>query len=449
MRNTPRQGRLARGGVASLALAKVGLAKISHGAAQLARDEASRQQAQAAHEEQLGRILFSALNQLKGTALKASQLLSMELGLLPEGLREQLAKAHYQATPLNRAHVIKLLRQEFGQGPEQLFKEFQPQAFAAASLGQVHEARAHTGERLAVKLQYPGMAATIASDMSLLRALLRGLQQGSSVQLPDPALLTTVLADIETKLAEELDYQREATELNWFAQQALPTDLIVPKVFPGLSSGRVLSMEMLEGLHLEAWLAQQPSQAQRDHFGQLLLTHFVHGLLRLRRLQADPHPGNYLFMPEGHLGRLGLLDFGRTLALPDAFVGLIQSAWRARLEGDDAALLEAYRESHLIAPSLSLREFQERLLPTLAPLLDWQLEPWRHAHYDFGQLKPLPRMDAAAHAQAMRMLHQLPPELPFFDRAYLGLLQMLRRLGARVDMPRGWLSRDFHQELSC
>ncbi|RQO55381.1 ABC transporter [Paucibacter sp. KBW04] len=444
MSSTPRQGRLARSGVAGLALAKVGLAKISHGAAQLARDEASRLQAQAAHEEKLGRILFSALNQLKGTALKASQLLSMELGLLPEGLREQLAQAHYQATPLNRAHVIKLLRQEFGQGPEQLFAEFQPQAFAAASLGQVHEARAHSGERLAVKLQYPGMAATIASDMSLLRGLLRGLQGGGLAGLPDEKLLKSVLADIELKLAEELDYQREAAELSWFAQQALPPELVVPKLFPGLSSGRVLSMEMLEGLHLEAWLAQHPSQALRDHFGQLLLTQFVHSLLGLRRLQADPHPGNYLFMAQG---RLGLLDFGRTLDLPGAFVDLIQSAWRARLAIDDAALLQTYRESGLIAPSLSLREFQAQLLPILAPLLDWQLEPWRHAHYDFGQLKPLPRMDAAAQAQAMALLHQLPPELPFFDRAYLGLLQMLRRLGARVTMPRDWLSRDRHQEL--
>ena len=149
----PRTGRLSRGAIAGMAVARAGLAHLGHKAQSLTRDEAQQEQARTAHEAELGRILFAALNQLKGTALKASQLMSMELGFLPEGMRQELARAHYQVTPLNRAVVIKVMRQELGGDPHTLFRHFEPQAFAAASLGQVHAATLNSGEAVAVKLQ--------------------------------------------------------------------------------------------------------------------------------------------------------------------------------------------------------------------------------------------------------------------------------------------------------
>ena len=167
----PSTGRLSRGAIAGMAVARAGLAHLGHKAQSLTRDAAQSAQARTAHEAELGRILFAALNQLKGTALKASQLLSMELGFLPDGMRQELSRAHYQVTPLNRALVVKVMRQEFGQDPHTLFQQFEPQAFAAASLGQVHAATLFTGEAVAVKLQYPGMAASVGSDMRMLRSL--------------------------------------------------------------------------------------------------------------------------------------------------------------------------------------------------------------------------------------------------------------------------------------
>lgn len=165
----PSTGRLSRSAIAGMAVARAGLAHLGHKAQSLTRDAKQQAQARTGHEAELGRILFSALNQLKGTALKASQLMSMELGFLPEGMRQELARAHYQVTPLNRALVVKVIRQEFGQDSHVLFQHFEPQAFAAASLGQVHAARLLDGEAVAVKLQYPGMAASIGSDMRMLR----------------------------------------------------------------------------------------------------------------------------------------------------------------------------------------------------------------------------------------------------------------------------------------
>ena len=163
----PRTGRLARGTITGIAAARIGMAQLGH------RVRTPSAQAQADHEAALGRILFGALGQLRGSALKVSQLLSMHPGLLPDGVRQELARAHHQAPPLNRALVGRVFRQAFGQEPEALFLRFEPRAFAAASLGQVHRAELAGHGAVAVKVQYPGIASTIASDMRLLRTTLR------------------------------------------------------------------------------------------------------------------------------------------------------------------------------------------------------------------------------------------------------------------------------------
>ena len=150
-------GTLARGTITGLAVAQAGIAHLGYLARKRSDAEASEAQ-QARHEAELGRILFRALNRLKGTALKASQLLSMEVGLLPEGVRLQLARGFHQATPLNRALVHKVFRQEFSRDAEQLFQRFDPQAFAAASLGQVHHAELHGGDCEALRRHYVDLA---------------------------------------------------------------------------------------------------------------------------------------------------------------------------------------------------------------------------------------------------------------------------------------------------
>ncbi|WP_374658541.1 AarF/UbiB family protein [Inhella sp.] len=431
MSDTPPTGKLARGALAGATAARLGGTRLLH-KAQSALGHAD-QETQLAQQAELGRILFGALNQLKGTALKAAQLLSLELGLLPEPLRAQLAQAHYQAKPLNRALVLQLLKREFGAGPEQLFAQFDAQALAAASFGQVHAARSHGGERLAVKLQYPGMAAVVASDMRLLRRLLSSAAPSLGLQLPNPAVLEALLADVEAKLLEELDYRREAEALGWFREHLTRPGLVLPTHLPELSSGRVLSLQHLDGQHVEAWLATAPPQHERDALGQLLWDSFM-DMLRLARIQADPHPGNYLVLPARGGGgpRLGLLDFGRTLAFGARFRRTLHGAWAARRAGDDAALHALYQTEGLISPALELARFRTELLPAIGPLLDWQLLPWQASVCDFARFpRPAPPAPAQQRAAALH-LHQIPPEMPFFDRSFLGITQLLRQLGARV-----------------
>ncbi|MDT8998626.1 AarF/ABC1/UbiB kinase family protein [Paucibacter sp. APW11] len=440
----PRTGRLGRGLVAGGAVARAGLARLGHKMQDLspgqAQDEATRERLQREREAELGRILFAALNQLKGVALKASQLLASEVQLLPPALREQLAQACYQATPMNQALVDKRMRQALGADWAERFADFEPQAFAAASLGQVHRARLHDGRQVALKLQYPGMAATVRSDMQLLRGLLLGpLGQRLIGDVDDTAraALQRVFDDIEHSLATELDYQQEAATQAELRERLQPLGLSVPAVWPELGNGQLLCSELMQGQHLGDWLATSPSQAERDRLGQLLFDSFWSMVFELRWLHADPHPGNFLFLPDGGLA---LLDFGCTRRLSASFVAHLGEAWNAVLRpaGEDA-LLAAYQALGLVDPAMTPDSFCQQLLPALRPLIDWQLEPFRHSHYDFSQRQPLPRLDAEQQRDAMRRLRGMPGELPFFDRAYLGLNQLLMRLGARVQTCNQWI----------
>ncbi|MDO8039581.1 AarF/ABC1/UbiB kinase family protein [Janthinobacterium sp. SUN137] len=433
----PRTGRLSRGAIVGMAVARAGLTHLGHKAKSITCDEAKMDQARMAHEAELGRILFAALNQLKGTALKASQLLSMELGFLPEGVRQELARAHYQVTPLNRALVIKVMRQEFGQDPQALFQQFEPVAFAAASLGQVHAAIMADGLAVAVKLQYPGMADSIGSDMRMLRSLLQALGERSDMLLKAD-IIARMMDDIEQKLAEELDYLHEAQTMQWFAQHLTLPGLVVPQPVMGRTTRRVLTMQRLPGLHLNEWLLTEPDQNARDQAGQLLFDTFFHCTFVLHCLQADPHPGNYLFMPDG---RLGLLDFGCTRALDADFCQALSALWSAQLRdpADHRAMQQAYRDLGLIGPHLNEQDFCQLLLPAMAERHAWQKLPFTVEVYDFTHHPPYPRPSAEHHRQALRHLQSLPEELPYVDRAYLGLIQLLKTLGARVRTTNPWI----------
>jgi len=433
----PRTARLSRSAIAGMAVAQAGLAQLGHKAQSLLRDEAAQAQARSAHEAALGRILFNALNQLRGTALKASQLLSMELGLFPDAVRQELARAHYQVTPLNRALVIKVLRQELGQDPHTLFAQFEPHAFAAASLGQVHAATLDNGDAVAIKLQYPGMAASIRSDLALLRNLLQAVGL-SSAALPRADILDCVMDDVACKLAEELDYLHEAASLQWFGQHLSLPGLVIPQPVMHRTTARVLTMQRLAGVHLNEWLLTQPSQPQRDQMGQRLFDTFMHCVFVLHRVQADPHPGNYVFMPDG---QLGLLDFGCTRTLNADFCQALATVWSALLQPrvDTARVQRAYLQLGLIAPTLSAHDFSTQLLPALAALQAWQGLPFSVPEYDFAQLPPYPVADTGQRRQAVQFLQSVPPDLPYFDRAYLGLTQLLKTLAARVRTSNPWI----------
>ncbi len=432
--------------------------KMAWGAARLGLASRTQQHATAsetlAQQAQMGRLLFQTLNQLKGTALKLSQLLSLETELLPEAMRNELAKACHQGTPLNRALVHKVVRQALGAAPQTVFASFDDQAFAAASLGQVHNARLkaehscinpHTGvafEAVAVKLQYPGIAACVDSDLSLLRSLLLNLAAHTD-WLPERRAVDNTLSHIESTLREELDYHHEAQMQAWFAQ-ALSTEShlhwVIPALVPALCHQTILTSEKLQGLHLSDWLQQQPDQATRDYFGQQLWDGFWHCVFRLRRIQADPHAGNFLFLAptSGHpAGRLGCLDFGCTVELPGAFIKALRISLSALqmqhspLPTQAHQFHQAYAAMGMIDTDLPEPIFAAEVMPALQNLHAWQRQVWGQAVFDFSRHTSYPAQNKQSLA-AMQHLRSPHAALPFFDRAYLGLVHLLKQLQARV-----------------
>lgn len=434
----PRTGKLARTAIAGLASTRVGLATLRH---RLRRDGAPGEHPDAdaaaanaatqAHEAEIGRILLSAMAQLRGTALKAAQVLSLDAEFLPAGVRAELAKATHQAPPLNRALVGKVFRQAFGGEPEALFRHFEPTAFAAASLGQVHRATLHDGTAVAVKIQYPGIDATLDTDLALLRRTLHTLGR-RFLTLPDPGIVDRLLDEIGRQLREEVDYEHEAEAQRWFRQHPPHPDIVIPDVVAGRSRRTVLTQTLLCGHHVQEWLAQSPPAALLDRQGQALFDGFLHSALHHGRLHADQHPGNVLFLSDG---RVGLLDFGCTQAVSPAFGQELARIWTLWPQGPGAfaKLLDAYKALGMAAPDLTLRDFERDVLPAVAPLLTWATEPFTGTVFDFAR-KSLPvSPDPQRQAALARRMSGMPAGLMSWDRAWLGLMHLLRQLGARVD----------------
>ena len=438
--DAPRTGALSRSAITGLAVARAGIAELGH---RVGLGCGQAEQRQARHEAEIGRILFQAMSQLRGTALKVSQILSMDAHFLPVGVRRELARACHDVPPLNRALVGRVFRQAFGQEPEALFTRFEPTAFAAASLGQVHRAELSGQGRLAVKVQYPGIAATIPADMRLLRTTLKALGHGVLV-LPEAAVVDRLLDEIEDTLQREVDYLQEADQLQWFGEHATLPGVVCPRPLLSHCRRQVLTQEHLEGRHLDDWLSHHPDQSRRDALGQCLFDWFMHCAFGLGHLQADLHPGNFLFL---HDGRLGVLDFGCTRKLSAVFRDALTASWSAQLlppgPAQHALLLASYRRLGMVSPGLSETDFSRTVWPALKGFLDWQSEPFRlvdaEGRFDFSRKSPPIHLDRSEHQVLMQHMNGLPPEMPAFERGWMGLMHLLTRIGARVDTRTSWV----------
>jgi predicted unusual protein kinase regulating ubiquinone biosynthesis (AarF/ABC1/UbiB family) len=436
---TAKISRSASFGVAATKIGIKHLGRLGNGkrVAHLSEEERGAEQTQYEHE--IGQILFKALNQLKGTALKASQILSLEVDFLPKGVRDELAKACYQATPLNTALIFKVFRQEFGKSPHDLFDRFDDRAFAAASLGQVHLGEMPGGDKVAIKVQYPGIAASIKSDVKMIDSLLSVLSASTDI-IPGRSVTRVVMDEIEHQLEREVDYEQEARNINWFRDNLKLPDLQLPHVIDDASTNRVLVMELLEGCHLDEWLLSAPNQTERDHYGQLLFDLFLHSVFELGYVHADPHPGNFLFMKNGELG---LIDFGCVKKMPDDFTRQISSLYNSLIkhqsEQQHKNLRQIYLELGVIDESLTEKEFETELQPRINSMQRWMIEPFLADQFDFGQKCMMPRMDSDEAKKTMAYWKGVPRDILYFDRTYHGLIHMLKKLGARVRTKNPWI----------
>ncbi|MDD5104693.1 MAG: AarF/ABC1/UbiB kinase family protein [Desulfuromonadaceae bacterium] len=319
--------------------------------------------------------LFGTMGYLRGAVMKVGQMLANLPEVVPEEFAEVLSALHFEAPPMHYSLVREVFLDEFGREPEELFASFDQQAFAAASLGQVHRARLLSGEEVAVKIQYPGIARTIKNDLRTLRLLLQPL-----CLTKDWEDTIAKLADIERMLLLETDYTKEADHCRRARAVFSAEDrVVVPEIYNGLSSKRVLTSEYLPGCHINEYLQSSPDQAERDHFTTLLTIATYRLYYRLHWLPADPHPGNFIFMEDG---RLGLIDFGCTLVLDEEEWRDSNAAIQAALDRDILALNQA------IASACRFNhpdDMEPDHLEVIRQGFYWFMEPWQQEGlFDFG-----------------------------------------------------------------
>ncbi|MFA7061753.1 MAG: AarF/ABC1/UbiB kinase family protein [Pedobacter sp.] len=319
--------------------------------------------------------LLGAMGYLRGAVMKVGQMLANLPEVMPDEFAKVLSTLHFEAAPMHYALVREVFLDEFGHEPEDVFALFERRPFAAASLGQVHRARLHSGEDVAVKIQYPGIVGTIRADLRNLRLLLQPMRMTS-----DWPNLLDKLADIEQMLLMETDYLQEADFGKQLSNFFTPADrIVIPRIYRQYSTQRVLTTEYIHGCHLDEFLASDPGQELRDHFAHLITAATLRVFYRAHWLLADPNPGNYIFMDDG---RLGLIDFGCTRQINDEEWELQLALEKAFLERDEIKM------NGLIARAClynSPEEMGAERLEIVGRGIRWQMEPWQtEGLFDFG-----------------------------------------------------------------
>lgn len=377
--------------------------------------------------------IYETLSNLKGSALKVAQMLSMDKGMLPKAYTEKFTMSQYSAPPLSGPLVVNTFVKTLGKTPSQLYDQFDMKASNAASIGQVHKA-VKNGKQLAVKIQYPGVANSVKSDLRIVKPFAVRIVGMNEVDM------NKYFEEIETKLLEETDYKLELQRSVELSEQcAHIPNLVFPNYYPALSSDRIITMDWLEGKHLKEFLETNPSQEVRNKIGQALWDFYAFQMHQLRKVHADPHPGNFLLRGDG---TVGIFDFGCVKEIPEDFYVNYFLLTDKEVLKNETRRREIYTNLEMIHPSDTEKEIQffSGLFEKMTSLLTL---PFTVKRFDFGNesyfseiyaymdyLYNLKEVRESKVARGSR--HSL-----YVNRTYFGLYSILSDLKADVITAEG------------
>jgi len=418
---TTRIGRFAR--VAKLASGVAG-GMLAEGSRRLRAGERPRARDMLLTPANARRVADELAN-MRGAAMKLGQMLSMDGGdFLPEQLADILARLRADADNMPADQLHQTMSGAYGEDWEELFYGFDMQPIAAASIGQVHKTYSPDGREIVLKIQYPGVAKSIDSDVDNIAGLLR-----ISGLLPEGFEITPLLEEAKKQLREEADYRAEAGYLHQFYEQLAGDErFVVPELLDELTTEHVLAMTYVESEPIEV-IANLP-QAERDRIVTDMIDLMLWEFFELRMVQTDPNFANYRYQPD--TGKIVLLDFGATRKFKAAFVNDYKRMVRAALKGDEERLLAGAEKLGYMVSSGN-----EDYRALVLDIFSIALEPMTsEGVYDFGASDISSRLaELADSIQDYREFFQAPPsDAVFFHRKVGGMFLLAQRMKARVDV---------------
>jgi predicted unusual protein kinase regulating ubiquinone biosynthesis (AarF/ABC1/UbiB family) len=373
------------------------------------------------------RRVVEGSKQLRGAFMKLVQMLSMREDLLPGEAIDILRTTQASVPPMDFRLISQQIRRELSKSPEQLFASFETEAFAAASLGQVHRARLKSGEEVAVKIQYPGVDATVEQDLGNLKLLLRTFQTIAGDLMRQKIDTKTIYAELQERLREELDYVNEARNIDEFHHLLAGEDsILIPRVIKHLSTRRVLTMTYIDGYRLADIFGEEAELELRTWVARKYYKLVWRQILEFGVLHTDPQPGNYLVTWHP---KLGVLDFGSVRHFSE-------SVRRASLQLAEAII--AHDDRSLAAALLRLGYIDREQDPTpMVRIIYILFEPVitdRMYHPD--------EYDAVAKAATVgelafeHKLYKSPRHSIFLLRALIGLDGIMKGLSVKMNYCR-------------
>ena len=404
--------------------AKVGVNYLKYYGEQITK---TKEEAKVNLDKNNAEDIYDSLKELKGSALKVAQMLSMEKNLLPEAYVEKFSLSQFSVPPLSAPLVQKTFRKYFGKNPSEIFDKFDLNSVNAASIGQVHKAELN-GKKLAVKIQYPGVSESISTDLAMVKPIaikMFNIKGKDSDQY---------FKEVEHKLLEETDYILELKQSQEVAENCknIP-NLLFPKYYPEYSTDRIITMDWMNGIPLSEFSKTNISEENKQKIGQTFWDFYMYQLHILKKVHADPHPGNFLVSENSELIAI---DFGCMKKIPmEFYTPYFELADRSNLNDPEVFqkklfALEILREDDTEEERIFFSEiFRELLFLFTKPLqdeyFDFSNEKFFQDIADLGQ-------KYAKNSQLKKMNgNRGSKHFIYINRTFFGLYSLMHDIGAK------------------
>lgn len=350
--------------------AKIGVNYVKHYAEKMVNPDLTRDKLNENNAEDI----YDGLKSLKGSALKVAQMLSMDKNFLPQAYVEKFSLSQFSVPPLSAPLVLKTFKTNFGKTPYEIFDEFNANSVNAASIGQVHLAKKND-KKLAVKIQYPGVANSISSDLALVKPIairMFNLQGKDSDKY---------FKEVEDKLIEETNYLLELEQSQEVVAACSKIEnIIFPNYYPEFSSEKIITMDWMSGIHLSEFTAKNTDQEVGNRIGQALWDFYMYQIHVLRKVHADPHPGNFLVDDQN---KLIALDFGCMKQIPNEFYEPYFELINKNVITDQKLFNQKLFELEILRPDDSPSEI-EYFTEMFHDLLSLFTKPFQNETFDFA-----------------------------------------------------------------